>query len=86
MLDVLDKELMLKFLRRNFPVSRIKYNNQFRRAIVIDDGSYYLLGERNQLLALINKLNVILIIVFSCDIQTSKDIVNIFLSIDKKKI
>lgn len=40
-----DKRIMLKFLGRNYPVSRVKHNSRFRRAIILDSGSTYILGD-----------------------------------------
>lgn len=39
------KELALKILNRNYPVSRIKINKKFRRAIVCDNGIAYPLDK-----------------------------------------
>jgi len=44
----IDKNLVKKFLVLNYPVSRIKHNLRFRRAIILDDGSFFILGENNQ--------------------------------------
>ena len=42
MLDKEYNDLIVKFLQRNYPVSRIKVNSRFKRAIVLDDGAYLL--------------------------------------------
>ena len=34
------EDLIIKFVQRNYPVSRIKTNNRFKRGIVFDDGAY----------------------------------------------
>lgn len=41
----IDKKLVKKFLEKNYPVSRIKHNMRFRRAVILDDGSFFILGE-----------------------------------------
>ena len=43
----IDKKLIKKFLEANYPVSRIKYNLRFRRAIILDDGSFFILCDNN---------------------------------------
>jgi hypothetical protein len=43
----IDKKLIKKFLESNYPVSRIKHNMKFRRAMILDDGSVFILGENN---------------------------------------
>jgi hypothetical protein len=40
MLNKIDEEMIIKFIQRNYPVSRIKTNNRFKRGIVFDDGAY----------------------------------------------
>ena len=79
MLGEFDKQMMLKFLDRNYPVSRVKHQHRFKRGIILDDGSSWLLGEPNQLIPLQYKLSIILVTVFGCDIETSKAVLNNFL-------
>lgn len=69
---------MLKFLERNYPVSRVKLNHRFKRAIVLDSGSY-VLGDTAQQGRLIFELINILIKVFGCDEATSRAVLNNFL-------
>jgi hypothetical protein len=40
-----DKDLVLKFIWRNYPIARIKYKMRFRRAIVLDNGDIFFLCE-----------------------------------------
>jgi len=40
-----DLQLIQKYLSRNYPVERIKYNGKFKRAIVFDNGKTYLLSN-----------------------------------------
>lgn len=75
----LDKEMILKFLERNYPVSRIKTNMRFKRGIVLDDGVVYLLSSESQSLALQHKLFELIIKVFNCDDKTSKIVLDKFL-------
>jgi hypothetical protein len=39
-----DKELVKKFLIRNYPVTRYKHKGQFKRSIIMDNGDIFLLG------------------------------------------
>lgn len=80
MLGELDKQMMLNFLEKAYPVSRVKYNMRFKRGIILDCG-VYLLGDELQKKALHFKLSEIISLVFDCDSVTSSAIVNCFLKI-----
>lgn len=41
-----EKELILKYIHRNYNVRRIKHKSRFRRTIILDDGTHFLLGEK----------------------------------------
>ena len=79
MLTDIDKQLMLKFLTRNYPVSRIKHNMRFKRAIIFDDGSIYLLSDDSKHQLIKYKLLDTIKKVFACDDAFSKDVLNNFL-------
>jgi hypothetical protein len=61
-----DKQLMITFLERNYPISRIKVNFKFRRGIVLEKG-VYLLHDKSSRIFLKVELIKILKTVFSCD-------------------
>ena len=42
-----DLELIQKYLNKNYPVQRLKYNGKFKRAILFDNGNTYLLSNNN---------------------------------------
>jgi hypothetical protein len=42
-----DLELIQKYLNRNYPVQRLKYDGKFKRAILFDNGRIYLLSNKN---------------------------------------
>ncbi len=42
-----DLELIQKYLNRNYPVQRLKYDGKFKRAILFDNGKTYLLSNKN---------------------------------------
>jgi len=73
--------MMLTFLQRNYPVSRIKDNGRFKRAIVLDDGYIYHLSQETQHRSLKNQLIQIVKNIFYCDDETSMSIVKTYLNI-----
>lgn len=42
-----DLQLVNKYLQRNYPVQRLKYNGKFKRAILFDNGKTYMLSNKN---------------------------------------
>lgn len=79
MINEFDKKLMLKFLERNYPVSRVKLNFHFKRAIVLDNGSAFILSDSGQINQLKFHLLDILTKVFGCDEATSRAVLDNFL-------
>lgn len=77
----IDKQLMLKFLDKNYPISRVKHNNKFRRAIILDYGGTFVLGEVSHHIQLRHQLIEILKKVFSCDEALTRTVLNNFLNI-----
>jgi len=75
------KNMMLKFLEDNYPVSRIKSNSRFKRAIVLDNGKFFILGKGLQSLELQHNLMNILDKVFSLDEKTNRDVLKKFLKL-----
>lgn len=72
---------MLKFLERNYPVSRVKHNMRFKRAITLDDGVSYFLSDETSHIQLKLQLDQILRTVFYCDETKRKTALKIFLNI-----
>lgn len=81
MQDTKEKELMLKFLNRNYPVHRIKDNRRFKRTIILEDGGYYILSDKKNTKELYNKLIEVLKTVFSSTEETNKDVLKKFLNL-----
>lgn len=73
------EKMILSFLNRHYQVSRIKINSRFKRCIILDDGSIYLLNDKSQVNHLKFRLIDILKIVFNSDETTSKNILNDFI-------
>lgn len=80
-MDNLDNELILRFLERNYPVSRVKHNMRFKRAITLDNGVSYFLSDENSHIQLKLQLDQILRTVFYCDETTRKTALKSFLNI-----
>lgn len=74
-----DLELISKYLEKNYPISRVKHNTRFRRGILFDDGRTYILGDESQHIALRFKLIESIKLIFLCDEQTCRLVVNNFL-------
>ena len=76
--------LMLKFLQRYYPVSRIKVMNKlqrkpvFRRSILFDDGRIYELSNKPSMDKLYYGLVGVLKKVFACNETDCKDVLNKF--------
>lgn len=79
MISEFDKKLIFKFLELNYPVSRIKIKHHFKRAIVLDDGSAYILSDSFQLAQLNLRLIQIIHKVLNYDTATSQAVLNNFL-------
>jgi hypothetical protein len=81
MQDTKEKELMLKFLNRNYPVHRIKNNSRFKRTIVMENGESYILSDKKSTKELYTKLIDVLKTVFSSTEETNKDVLKNFLNL-----
>ncbi len=80
MLDDEFKNKMLSFLERNYSVRRVKFDLRFKRAILLDDGVYYVLSDYLQVFSLKNKFNEILYTVFNSDEESNKFVITKFLN------
>lgn len=81
MQDTKEKELMLKFLNRNYPVHRIKNNMRFKRTIILENGESYILSDKKNTKELYNRLIEILKTVFSTTEEVNKDVLKNFLNL-----
>ena len=80
MSDFDQKALIIKFLKINFPICRLKQGNRFKRTIILDDGNY-LLSNKNEQQKAFNELLKTLIKIFNIDKKTSIEILEIFLNV-----
>lgn len=76
---------MVKFLERNYPMSRVKdkQSKRFKRGIILDGGETFHLSNDVEFLLLQQKLFEILIKVFSCDEKASYSVLKDFLHLKK---
>ena len=74
-----DKQMVLKFIERNYPVSRIKHNMRFKRAITLDNGLSFFLSDKNSHIHLKLQLVEYLRLIFSYDENFLKEVVADFL-------
>jgi hypothetical protein len=81
MIELQEQELMIKFLKKNFPVYRLKHDMRFKRTIVLETGESYLLSNKDSVNDLYFKLSDILKTVFNTDKNTNKSVLDIFLNL-----
>jgi hypothetical protein len=74
-MNEIEHNLMFKFLKRNYPIHRLKSNERFKRAIILDNGSIYFLSDEKSHINLKNELIKIIKIVFFCLDENAKKIV-----------
>jgi hypothetical protein len=75
----IDKKLMLKFLESNYPVSRIKDNKKFKRAIIMDNGKIFYLSDLNNYNQLKHLIKETLRLIFCFDDAIINSIVDFYL-------
>ena len=81
MQDTEEIDLMMKFLTRNYPVHRIKYNSRFKRSIILDNDQVYPLSDKNSIKELQPKLMHILKTIFSTSDDINKNVLKNFLNL-----
>ena len=78
MVDI-EKNMMLKFLQRNYPTYRLRHNMRFKRTIILDDGCHYFLSNKEHQLKLFYNLITILKVIFHFDDPLNQIVVKEFL-------
>ncbi len=71
---------MLLFLKRTYPVHRMKYNRKFKRTIVLETG-VYLLCDKSSTEKLVSNLGKTLKVIFDCDEKIIKGVLKSFLNL-----
>lgn len=74
-----ERELMLKFLERHYPVKRIKHDQRFKRTIINEYGEKFYLSDRFMSNLLYKKLLETLRILFDADEKLNNDVLKTFL-------
>jgi hypothetical protein len=80
MITNFDKKMISDFMERHYPVSRIKVNQRFRRAILLDNGAVFILGEKENHQSFKTSLINILSEIFYIDNSILTPLVDGFLS------
>lgn len=65
-MDETEYKLIINFLKRNYPIMRIKDKTRFKRAIVLDNGGIYFLSDEQSHIKLRGDLLSVLKLVFYC--------------------
>ena len=74
-----DKQLIKKYLERNYPIQRVKTNKGFKRAIHLETGHTYFLGQVETHNQLRHELATILILIFSFQVWFIHSVLDEFL-------
>lgn len=74
-----DEEIIIKYLQKHYSVSRVKVNNKFKRAIVLNNGEIYELNDKTKYPSLKSKLTKTLNLIFNFDETFCLNILNKFL-------
>jgi hypothetical protein len=72
------ENMMIKFLKKCYPVQRIKINRQFKRAIILDNGEQCQISGAN-IKNIYSKLFIILNQIFSEDKELTDAVLKQFL-------
>lgn len=79
MLELKERDMMMRFLQRNYPTHRLKHNMRFKRTIILDDGQGYHLSDKENQIRLFYGLLEVLRVVFYSDENLSRNVVKEFL-------
>lgn len=81
MINDIDKNMIIKFLYRHYPVTRVKYNGRFKRGITLDNGNDYIFNDSYQINQIKCQLISNVMTVFYCNDITAKSIVMSYLNL-----
>lgn len=74
-----EKDLMLKFLKKNYPIYRLKHGKHFKRTMVLEKASY-LMSKKEEFNKLYTELFNVLLIVFDSDKTSTEEVLKGFLN------
>ena len=75
------QNLMIKYLKMNYPVKRIRENNHFKRTIVIENGTKFFISNKFHMKTLYSKLFINLDLIFNEDNKTTENVLKTFLNL-----
>jgi hypothetical protein len=75
-----DKRLVIKYMERNCQVTRVKINNRFKRAIVLENNLPFFLSDKNSIQHLKSVIIQNLALIFYLEPKSLSKIVDEFLS------
>jgi hypothetical protein len=75
-----DKRLVIKYMERNYQVTRVKINNRFKRAIVLENNLPFFLSDKNSIQHLKSVIIQNLALIFYLEPKSLSKIVDEFLS------
>lgn len=73
--------IIIDYIRTTYKVSRVKSNNRFRRAMILDDGHIYFLKDEPETKKIKFKVGHYLSLIFSCDKNHAQKLISIALGI-----
>ena len=73
--------IIIDYIRTTYKVTRIKSNNRFRRAMILDDGCVYFLKDEPESKKIKFKIADYLKLIFSLDKNYAEKLISIALSI-----
>lgn len=74
--DKIFNDMITKFLTTNYPVSRIKSEGRFKRAIIIEGEQPYLLNDKSSVFKVKARLLKTLLVVFDCDVNLANELIS----------
>ena len=73
------ERIILKFLQKNYPITKIKHGKHFKRGVILDNGNKLLLNDKGTTIVLEKNLTDILQLIFAINRQECLGIVKIYL-------
>lgn len=73
--------LIINYIQKTYKVSRVKYKKHFSRAIILDDGSTYLLKNNRTMVSLKFQISHYIQLIFPCDETKSNELISKALNI-----
>lgn len=70
------ESLIIEYIQNTYKISRIKHKNRFKRAMILDDGSIYLLKDNLETKQIKFKICYYIETIFACTPTQSKELVS----------